>query len=178
MIRTIFLTAAMLAPLPAAAQAVRFQDTQSLDVAVQAFTGKRIGEQGGARAAVDKRLKLAACDLPQLDWRGSYQDSVVVRCDAPAWRIFVPVLVPPRATPVAAAAAPAPMVAKAEPVIRRGDPVTLEAGAAGFSITRDGVAMGDAAPGARLMVKVDPAKPPVQAVAIESGRASLPGWSE
>jgi flagella basal body P-ring formation protein FlgA len=80
--------------------------------------------------------------------------------------------VPERAAPTPVAAAPA----KAEPVIRRGDPIMVEAGAPGFSITRDGVAMGDAPVGGRLMVKVDPAKPPIQAVALESGRAALPGF--
>lgn len=179
MIRPLLIALA-LAPLPAVAQ-TRFQDTVAIDVAVQAFTGKRIGEEGGARTPVDKRLKLAACDLPQLDWRGSYQDSVVVRCDAPAWRIFVPIVVPPRAPQSVIAAAAAPVATapvKAEPVIRRGDPITLEVGSAGFSITRDAIAMGDAPAGARLLVKVDPAKPPVQAVAIETGRATLPGWGQ
>lgn len=66
----------------------------------------------------------------------------------------------------------------APPVIRRGDPVTIEAGSDGFSITREGVAVGDAAPGARFMVRVDGTPRPVQAVAVDSGRATLPGWSE
>ena len=95
----------------------------------------------------------------------------------PAWRIFVPVKAAPApAVPQqAAAAAPAP---RAEPVIRRGDPVTVEAGTAGFMISRDGIAMGDAPAGGRLMVKVDDNRPPIQAVALEAGRATLPGWSE
>lgn len=179
MIRPLLIALA-LAPLPAAAQQLRFQETTALDVAVAAFTGHAIGEEGGARTAVDKRLKLAACPLPQLDWRGSYQDSVVVRCDAPAWRIYVPVRTPPRiAQPpvVAAPVAPVPVAVKAEPVIRRGDAVTVEVGAAGFSISRDGVAMGDAPAGGRVAIRVDPAKPPVQAVAVEPGRATLPGWA-
>ena len=101
---------------------------------------------------------------------------------APEWRIFVPVIMPPPAAkPVVAAAAPAPAAArpllpvKAEPVIRRGDAVTLEAGAPGFSITREGVAMNDAAPGARVMIRVDENKAPIQAVAVEAGHARLPG---
>lgn len=177
----IAMTALALAPLPAAAQALRFQDTSAIDVAVAAFTGRAIGEEGGARAAVDKRLKLAACPLPALDWRSAVQDAVVVTCAAPKWRIFVPMRMPAQAVraPMAAAVQPAAMAAavKAEPVIRRGDPVTVEAGSPGFSITRDGIAQGDAAPGARFLVKIDPAKPPIQAVAIESGRATLPGWA-
>jgi flagellar basal body P-ring formation protein FlgA len=178
MIRTLLILAA-LSPLPAAAQ-VRFQDTAAIDVAVAAFTGHKVGEEGGARTMVDPRLKLAACPLPELDWRGTLQDAVVVRCAAPAWRIYVPVKLPPQAvrTPVAAAVSPAPVAARPEPVIRRGDPLTVEVGTAGFSITRDGIAMGDAPAGGRLLVKVDAAKPPIQAVAIESGRATLPGWAQ
>ena len=178
MIRPLILATAALAATPLAAQAIRFQDTTAIDVAVAAFTGQAIGEEGGARTVVDPRLKLAACPLPELDWRGTNQDSVVVRCAAPAWRIYVPVRMPPQTAAVVAAVAPvATAPVKLEPVIKRGDPVTIEAGTPGFSITRDGIAMGDAAPGARFMVKVDPAKPPIQAVAIDSGRATLPGWT-
>ena len=171
---------ALTAAAPAAGQ--DFQSTQLLDTIVGQFTGKQIGEPGGARAPVDARLKLAPCAAPQLSWRSELQDAVVIKCMTPEWRIFVPVNMiaqpkPAAAAPRAAApAAPAPV--KAEPVIRRGDTVTLEAGAAGFSITREGTAMNDAAPGARLMVKVDEKTKPVQAVAVEQGRARLPGWGE
>lgn len=167
------LALALAVATPAAAQ--DFQSTPVLDTVVAQFTGKALGELGGARAPVDKRLKLQACSAPQLEWRSDAKDAVVVRCMAPAWRIYVPVnAVPqPRVAPVATAQAIVAPV-KAEPVIRRGDPITVEAGAPGFSITRDGVAMGDAAPGARLMVKIDEKKPPIQAVALESGRARLP----
>lgn len=175
------LFAALLLPVPAPAAAqLRFQDTAALDVAVAAFTGRAIGEEGGARTAVDRRLKLAQCPLPELDWRGAGQDAVVVRCDAPRWRIFVPVRLAPSSprAPVVAAASPAPAApARMEPVIRRGDPVAIEAGSAGFSITRDGIAQGDAVAGARFLVKVDPAKPPIHAIAVASGRATLPGWA-
>lgn len=158
-----------------------FQSTEMLDTIVAQFTGKAQGDQGGARAPVDKRLKLAACAAPQLQWRDDTRDTVVIRCMTPEWRIFVPVNAVPRpkpapVAPVAAPVAPAPV--KIEPVVRRGDPVTLEAGSPGFSITREGVAMNDAAPGARLMVKVDAKKPPIQALAVEPGRARLPGWGE
>ncbi|RYD59237.1 MAG: hypothetical protein EOP60_02355 [Sphingomonadales bacterium] len=169
------LLAALILAAPAAANA--FQSTVMLDTIVAQFTGKRVGEQGGARAPVDSRLKLAACSAPQLEWRTDARDAVVIRCMEPGWRIFVPVnAVPqPKAAPVAAApfaARPAP-AAKAENVIRRGDAVTIEVNAAGFSITRDGVAMGDAPAGGRLSIKIDEKKPPVQAIAIEAGRARL-----
>ena len=170
-----------LVALTAPAQAGEFQDTALLDTAVAQFTGHATGEEGGARTAIDTRLKLAACAMPQFSWRGSYHDSVVVRCMAPAWQIYVPVrnTAPARPTLAAAGAispgAPAP---KPVDVIKRGDPVTIEAASEGFSITRDGIAMGDAAVGGRLMVKVEERQPPIQAVAVEPGRVTLPGWSD
>ena len=169
--------------LLALAPAQDFQSTEALDAIVAQFTGKPIGAEGGATAAVDKRLKLAPCAAPQLEWRTSARDAVVVRCMAPQWRIFVAVdAVPqPKAAPAAPTAAtalrPAP-AARPEPVIRRGDAVTIEAGGAGFAITREGVAMGDAPAGGRLTVRIDDRKPPIQAIALEPGRARLPGWSE
>lgn len=169
------LSLAFAAATPDAAQ--DFQSTPVLDTIVAQFTGVGMGEQGGARAPVDKRLKLQACAAPQLEWRSEAKDAVVVRCMSPAWKLYVPVNAVPRPKAVVAAQVPAAPV-KLAPVIRRGDPITVEAGSPGFSITRDGIAMGDAAPGARLMVKVDEKKPPIQAVALESGRARLPGWTE
>lgn len=160
------------------AAAPEFQSTVVLDAIVAQFTGRQAGELGGARAPVDTRLKLAQCAAPQLEWRSEAKDAVVVRCMAPGWRVYVPVNAAPQPRPVAPAPARAAPVVKAEPVIRRGDPITVEAGAAGFSITREGVAMSDAAPGARLLVKVDEKKQPIQAVAIEQGRARLPGFGE
>ncbi|WP_213979652.1 flagella basal body P-ring formation protein FlgA [Sphingomonas sp. dw_22] len=167
------LFAAILAAAPAAEQ---FQSTVVLDAIVAQFTGKPVGELGGARAPVDSRLKLAQCAAPQLEWRSEAKDAVLVRCMAPGWRVYVPVNAAPQSRPVAEARA-APVV-KAEPVIRRGDPITVEAGAPGFSITREGVAMGDAAPGARLLVKVDEKRQPIQAVAVEQGLARLPGTGD
>jgi len=162
--------------LAAPAAASDFQSTQMLDTIVAQFTGKQIGEIGGARAPVDSRLKLASCAAPQLEWRTPAQDAVVVRCMAPGWRIFVPVNAVPQPKPAASAAAPvakaAPAV-KAEAVIKRGDAVSVEVNAEGFSITREGIAMSDAPAGGRVTIKVDDKKPPIQAIAIEAGRAKL-----
>lgn len=169
--------ALLIAASPAAA-AAPYQDTVALDRAVATFTTRAIGEDGGARSAVDARLRLAQCGTLALSWRTAQHDAVVVSCTGPEWRVFVPI------QPVAgASAAVAPTRATAAPirpvvVIKRGDPVTIEAGANGFSITREGVALGDAPAGSRFMVKVDDSRNPVQAVALESGRATLPGWND
>ena len=170
-------TPLLLLALVASPALASFQDTVSIDRAVAAFTGRAIGADGGARTAVDGRLKLTACPMVALSWHTEAHDAVTVTCSGPDWRVFVPVM---RAAPgpVVAAVAAAALAPKAPAVIRRGDPVTIEAGSDGFSITREGVAAGDAAAGARFMVKVDDARAPVQAVAIESGHATLPGWSQ
>ncbi|MBX3595311.1 flagella basal body P-ring formation protein FlgA [Sphingomonas sp.] len=157
-----------------------FQSTEALDKLVERFVGAPIGAEGGARAAVDKRLKLAACDAPELSWRSSAEDAVVIRCQGPKqWRLFVAIDALPK--PVAAptlAVAPAPVQAKPEIVIKRGDPILIEAGSAGFSITSDGVAMADASAGGRVLVKVDDKRPPIAAIAVEPGRARLPGFGD
>ena len=117
--------------------------------------------------------------MVSMSWRGPAQDAVVVACTGPDWRIFVPVRATVAAASAPAAAKPVTLAPiKVAAVIKRGDPVTIAAGSPGFSITREGIAMADAAPGGRFLVKVDTAKAPVQAVAIESGRATLPGWTE
>ncbi len=166
-------------PLSAEASAATFQSTAALDRAVAGFTTHATGEEGGARAPVDPRLKLGPCPTVALSWRTPAQDAVVVACSGPDWRIFVPVkrsapVAGAAATPAAARMAPP---ARAQAVIRRGDPVVIEAGSPGFSIAREGVAASDAAPGARFLVRVEGARAPVQAVAVEPGRATLPGWS-
>lgn len=166
---------ALLAAVPAGA--LGFQDTVALDRAVIAFTGKAMGDEGGARVPVDYRLKLKPCATLAMAWHTETHDAVVVTCAGPDWRIFVPVR--RAATPAALKAVPAIAIApKLAPVIKRGDPVTIAAGSPGFTITREGIAMGDAAPGARFLVKVEDNRNPVQAVAIEAGRATLPGWAE
>lgn len=166
--------------IPLLLLAASFQDLPSLDRAVAGFTDRAIGDEGGARAAIDARLRLAACPTVALSWRSETHDTVVVTCAGPDWRLFVPVR---RMTPVAASVAVAAVSPAAPPpiVIRRGDPVTIEAGSAGaeggFQITREGVAAGDAAAGARVAVRVAGAAQPVQAVALADGRVTLPGWS-
>ncbi len=170
------LACSLLVASPAAAQ-TGFQDTAAIDRGVASFTGKPIGTEGGARTPVDTRLKLATCPMVSMQWRADNHDSVVVSCTGPEWRIYVPVMVPP---PPSAPVSPVPVAAAVKPeiVIKRGDPVTIAAGAAGFSITREGIAMSDAPSGGRLFVNVDGTKKPVQAIAIDAGRATLPGYTE
>jgi flagella basal body P-ring formation protein FlgA len=166
--------------LASAATPGAFQSTEALDRLVEQFAGAPIGQEGGARAPVDKRLKLTPCADPQLSWRSNAEDAVVIRCAGPQqWRLFVPVIALPRP---AVAEAPTRMAAaaviKPDFVIKRGDPILVEAGAPGFSITREGIAASDAAAGARVSIKVDDKRPPIAAIAVSPGRARLPGAGE
>ncbi|QDZ08598.1 hypothetical protein FPZ24_14910 [Sphingomonas panacisoli] len=174
MIRSIITLAAIVAATPAAAQS--FQSTTLLDKAVAGFTGRGIGEDGGARTAIDTRLKLATCPMVTMNWRTPAHDSVVVACPDPEWRIYVPIRIAAPAivepSPLAPTSAP---VAKPVIVIKRGDPVSVSAGSPGFAVTRDGVAVNDAAAGARVLIKVTDGKPPIQAIATEPGKAMIPG---
>lgn len=171
------IAALLLLAAPAALGAPAFQDTGAIDRAVTAFTAHAIGEEGGARTPIDARLRLASCPMVALAWRTEAHDAVTVTCSGPDWRLFVPVVRAPGSITAAPGVAALPVV-KAAPVIKRGDPVLVEAGIDGFSVTREGIAMGDAAPGGRFLVKVEDAKGPVQAVATADGRATLPGWSQ
>jgi flagella basal body P-ring formation protein FlgA len=173
MTRPLSFIALMLLASPAAAQ--NFQSTTLIDKAVAGFTGHAIGESGGARTAVDIRLKLATCPMVSLNWRTDSHDSVVVTCTDPQWRIFVPVMMPARPAPAATPAAAPVAAAKAAIVIKRGDPVTVVAGDGAFMVTRDGIATTDAAAGARVLIRVQDGKPPIQAVAVEPGKAVIPG---
>uniref|UniRef100_UPI0035C9BC35 flagella basal body P-ring formation protein FlgA n=1 Tax=uncultured Sphingomonas sp. TaxID=158754 RepID=UPI0035C9BC35 len=171
---------AVTTPLAAAAPHA-FQDTVALDRAVAAFAGRSIGDEGGARTPIDSRLKLAACPMVSMAWRSDAHDAVVVTCTGPDWRMFVPIrmvaVAPKGAAPLVIT--PSEVTAmRPVYVIKRGDPVTISAGSPGFSITRDGIAVADAVAGGRFLVKVDPTKAPIQAVAIAQGRATLPGWVE
>lgn len=174
MIRIVITLTAIAAATPAAAQS--FQSTTLLDKAVAGFTGRGIGEDGGARTAIDNRLKLAVCPMVTMNWRTPAYDSVVVACPEPEWRIYVPIrIAAPAIVPASPLAPTPPPAAKPEIVIKRGDPVSVIAGTEGFSVSRDGVAVNDAAAGQRLLIKVQDGKPPIQAIAVEPGKAMIPG---
>ena len=182
------LAAVAVASAPATAQTA-FADPAELDMRVAIFAGAMIGAEGGARTPVDRRLKLARCGgNPELAWRTARQDAVVVACTGPQpWTIYVPVkrsqaiTAKPETVAAARPSAPSapvrPAPAAAGPaVIKRGDPVSLTAESGGFSVTREGVAMDDAAAGGRLKVKVDGTRVPVQGIAVASGNVLLASW--
>ena len=107
---------------------------------VEAFSGQA--------ALVDPRLLLPACARPDFAWAMGGR-SVMVRCAAPDWRVFVPVGPGLKLGGAVAAAMPAftPRPDAEAPAVRRGDRVTLEVGGDGFVIGMEAVAEADARDG-------------------------------
>lgn len=161
--------AALLA-LPAAAHAAEFQDLAALERAVVIAAGADIGQPGGPVAPVDRRLKLAAC--PQVAVDPPVLNALTVRCPAIGWRLRVPL-----SRGGAVEAASGRRLAGQAPVVRRGDPVELEAGAGAFTVSTQAVAQQDGAPGARIRVKSEGKSSTIFAEVIESGRVRLPGFN-
>ena len=129
--------------LASAAAGASFADPAAIDEAVAGFTGAGIGQPGGARLPVDRRMKLAACEMPlALEYYGRARESVLVRCPvAGGWRIYVPV-----ADGGGSAASGAPIVA-------RGEGVAISVRGRGFSLTRQGEALEGGAEGAWIRVR-------------------------
>ena len=128
---------ALLLAGPAMAQARSFQDVAALDTAVAGFTGHAIGEDGGARTAIDSRLKLAQCPTVALSWHGLDHDAVTVTCPSIGWHIYVPVVMTAPAPKSPSIAPTVTLPVKPVIVIHRGDPVMVEAASPGFTISRD-----------------------------------------
>ena len=153
-----------------------FQNLDAVERAVVIAAGADIGAPGGPVTAIDRRLKLAAC--PQVTADPPFQNAITVRCPAIGWRLRVPL------TRGAQAAADAPVQnagharpVKAEPVIRRGDPVDLQAGSGAFVVSTEAIAQEDGAPGARIRVKTEGRNGVILAEVVDFGRVRLPGFN-
>lgn len=155
--------AAMLLPVAAAANGLH--DLAAIDSEVAAFTGAPIGGAGGAQRPVDRQMRLARCNQPlTLDYYGARSSVRVVCPDAGSWRVFVP-LMQARAAEQSAA------------VISRRDLLRVEAGGAGFRISRSGEALEDGAAGQMIRVKIDDGSRQgriITAQVIEAGRVRVP----
>lgn len=125
---------------PAAAQGTTAPE--AIDAAVAAFLGAQAGAPGGARAAVDRRLRLAACSRPlDVAWYGTGGRTLEVRCAGPAWRIFVQVEGVQGAAGTGA------------PIVQRGETVALTYQGSGFSLSRQAEALEAGARGQWIRVR-------------------------
>ncbi len=150
---TVFVSIAASVFMPAAhaaAQDVRFTDPATIDALVQDFTGQPAGAPGGARAPVDRRLRLALCPSSMAaDWHGTGTRTVAVTCGVPndvgGWRIFVPLN---HAGHTGAAQA------RLRPAIERGQMVTIAIEGRGFSVQQQGEAMEHGGIGEWVQVRI------------------------
>lgn len=145
------------------AMAQQTTDLAMLDRAVAGFTGSPIGTPGGARNAVDRRLRLAACPVqPALEYYGTARESVLVRCPiANGWRIFVPLV-------------SAPAAQQAAPLISRGEAVAIMVQGRGFTLTRQGEALDEGAAGEWIRVRpLGKRKDPFRAQVLRPGMVGM-----
>jgi hypothetical protein len=126
---------------------VAFHDLAALEAAASAVAG--------APVSIDRRLRLAQCAAPP----GFTQTGLglSVECASPPWRIFV-------------------ASQRLEPIIHRGDAVSVGARGPGFDVSIDGTAEADAAPGARLRVR-DRSGGHLTALVRPDGSLTAPGYN-
>jgi len=170
LVPTVFSAAMLFAVAPAIAGG--FQDLTDLDVAVAAHMGAGIGEAGGARAPIDRRLKLKACpEAP--DVSGPVLGAAVVRCKPIGWSIRVPLKLDAAAQ--SAAATPAAARAKEEDAVSRGQAVRLTVEGNGFAISRAMIADKNGKIGDMISVRADRMSKPILARVVDIGEVSVPG---
>jgi flagella basal body P-ring formation protein FlgA len=147
---TIFRRALLMAMLvPASVGATEFQNLDTIDA-------RAADVSGGTVRPVDRRLKLAAC-AEALTADAPVMGAVTVGCAALGWRVRVLV------DGAAKVASDRPIV------IKRGDPVSVNFVAPGFSVTTSGIAESDARVGERVRVRVEQKANPVMGEAVDTG---------
>lgn len=164
---------------PALAQQ-KFENLDRIDSLVAMTVGANLGEPGGPRAPVDRRLRLAACPTtPSVE--GPVFGAAMVKCEALGWRIRVPLV----AGAAAAASGPVPRYAPAtarpamkEAVVKKGDPVQLTAGNSSFEVSRVMIADEDGAIGETIRVREDKRSTPIFAQVVDMGIVRIPGFKD
>jgi flagella basal body P-ring formation protein FlgA len=134
---------AMAAACASPAMGQSFADLSAIDREVAAFIGVNPNAPDGAFAPVDRRMKLAACNRPlNLTWMGNRRQTVMVQCPTPGgWKLYVPIY--------------AASVGQAiQPVISRGDAVSVTLSGPGFSVSQSAEALEAGAVGEWIRVRV------------------------
>ena len=164
-------TAALASPLSQARAGEALQDLDQLDILVAAAMGAEIGEPGGARAPIDRRLKLEACpETPQI--AGPDLNAAAVRCNALGWRIRVPLNLTESAK---AANAQGRNRVAGEAAVKRGEPILLTVERPSFTLSRVMVADKDGRVGEVIPVRDTPRGTPIFVRITEPGMATILG---
>lgn len=148
------------------ASAAGFQNIVQLDKIVSDTIGADIGEPGGARSQIDRRLRLGKCPaVPTVE--GPVFGAAIVRCAPLGWRIRVPLVGEVAASNSGSADS------KREMLIRRGQNVTLVYKGAGFSLSRQMIADENGAIGEMIAVRRDRRSPRILAEVSGNGQVIM-----
>jgi flagella basal body P-ring formation protein FlgA len=168
-------------PLPAMAQAQGqgqgMQNLSEIDILVAATMGAEVGQPGGARALVDRRLKLKACPVA-LEITGPDMGAAAVRCPTLGWRIRVPLDLTAEPSQAIASRAPQQRGGAAglgQEAVKRGEPILLTVERPMFSLSRVMIADKDGRVGEVIPVRDDPKGKPIFVRILEPGRATILG---
>ena len=144
-----------------------------IDRAVADFTGAGVGEPGGAKLPVDRRLRLTDCQAPlDLQWFGRDQRSVQVACPVAGWKIYVAVDGGARSS--ALGTSPAQPAQMGPAIVRRGENVSIVMRGKGVSLTRQGSAVEDGAQGQWIKVRASGERTEtLRAVVIRPGQVGI-----
>lgn len=166
--RTAFLATLAASTLATAAVAATPMDLSMIDRAVADFTGAEIGQPGGAKLPVDRRLRLANCQTPlDLQWFGRDQRSIQVVCPGAGWRIYVAV----DGGPGRVASGPQ---SYGETLIHRGENVSIQVRGGGFTLTRQGSALEDGGQGQWIKVRaVGEKRETLRAMVLRPGQVGI-----
>jgi flagella basal body P-ring formation protein FlgA len=165
--------AAVAVAAPAHAQS-GLQDLGQIDVMVAAAMGAEIGQPGGARAPVDRRLKLKACPGP-LEVSGPEMNAAAVRCNAIGWRIRVPLMLSAAPTSNINVGSRGRQVPGQE-AVKRGEPILLTVERPTFTLTRVMVADKDGNVGDVIPVREGPREKAIFVRITEPGKATILGY--
>lgn len=108
-----------------------------LRLAVEEFAGQAV--------ILDPRISVPDCGANfALSWTGGAQTAVMARCAPAGWQLVIP---------VARQGVAANRPARTQPLVQRGDLVTVSARGPGYAIQIDGVAERAGRPGERMLVR-------------------------
>ncbi|USA63179.1 flagella basal body P-ring formation protein FlgA (plasmid) [Qipengyuania citrea] len=160
--------AAALTALLATGAAASPMDLTIIDRAVADFTGAEVGQPGGAKLPVDRRLRLANCESAlDMQWFGRDQRSVQVVCPGAGWRIYV-------AVDAGFSNANRMPQQFGEAIIKRGENVSILVRGKGFTLTRQGAAVEDGAEGEWIKVRAsDQRTETLRALVLRPGQVGI-----
>ncbi|QJB68009.1 flagella basal body P-ring formation protein FlgA [Parasphingorhabdus halotolerans] len=124
-----------------------FEDTASLDRQVASHLGAGVGDVGGARAAIDPKLKLKRCANP-VEISETNRNALQLGCQNLGWRIFVPIRLGGNGGSQDGGSSN-------EPLVQRNQPVTLIIRRSNFSISYGVIAQESGAMGEYIPVRSD-----------------------